>query len=115
MADLEEIKKQFEALQKTVADQAARLGEQAQVLDQARQDQREALSMAKTVIDQQAETPASLYIPRERKCSDFTGYPAEGEPCGEEWIASIKSCFKIESQKRIELSCSDSTSRVKQS
>ena len=51
--------------------------------------------MAKTVIEQQAKTPASLYIPRERKCSDFTGSPAQGEPCVEEWIASMKSSFKV--------------------
>ena len=95
MAEMEEIRKQFEALQQTVADQAARLGEQEAVLHQARQDQIEALSMAKTIVEQQAKTPASLYIPRERKFSDFTGYPVQGEPCVEEWIASIKSCFKI--------------------
>ena len=69
MAEIEEIRKQFADLQKTVTAQTARLGEQAVLLDQARQDQREALSMAKTVIEQQAKTQASLYIPRERKCS----------------------------------------------
>ncbi|XP_041958650.1 uncharacterized protein cuzd1.1 [Alosa sapidissima] len=51
--------------------------------------------MAKTVIEQQNKTPAALYIPRERKCSDFTGSPSQGEPCVEEWIVSMKSCFKI--------------------
>ena len=95
MAEKEEIRKQFADLQKTVTAQTARLGEQAALLDQARQDQREALSMAKTVIEQQAKIPASLYIPRERKCSDFTGCPTHGEPCVEEWIASMKSSFKI--------------------
>ena len=89
MAKIEEIRKQFADLKKTVTAQTARL------LDQARQDQREALSMAMTVIEQQAKIPASLYIPRERKCSDFTGSPAQGEPCIEEWIASMKSSFKV--------------------
>ena len=51
MAEKEEIRKQFADLQKTVTAQTARLGEQAALLDQARQDQREALSMAKTVIE----------------------------------------------------------------
>lgn len=92
---MEELRKQFEDLQAKVAEQTARLGEQAALLDQARQDQREALSMAKTVIDQQSKTQATLYIPRERKCPDFTGSSAQGETSVEEWITSMKSCFKI--------------------
>lgn len=95
MEDMEELRKQFEDLQAKVTEQTAKLGEQAALLDQARQDQREALSMAKAVIEQQTKTPSTLYIPREKKCSDFTGSPAQGEPCVEEWIASMKSCFKI--------------------
>lgn len=41
MAEMEELRKQFKDLQETVTAQTARLGEQAALLDQVRQDQRE--------------------------------------------------------------------------
>lgn len=66
MSEMEELKEQVEALQKKVADQTARLGQQAALLGQARQDQREVLSMAKAVIEQQAKAPAAcIYQERE--------------------------------------------------
>ncbi len=47
MAELEELKRQFEEMQR-------RFGEQSGMLEQARAEQREAFSLSKTVIEQQA-------------------------------------------------------------
>lgn len=48
MAELEELKKEFAEMQK-------RLAEQAGALDHARTEQREALSLARAVMEQQAK------------------------------------------------------------
>ncbi|KAK3548504.1 hypothetical protein QTP70_013350 [Hemibagrus guttatus] len=53
MAELEELRKEFAEMQR-------RLAEQAGALDQARTEQREALSLVKVVMEQQASTPAPL-------------------------------------------------------
>lgn len=47
MSELEDLKRSFDELQ-------GRLAEQAGALQQAREEQREALSLARAVIDQQA-------------------------------------------------------------
>lgn len=92
MAELEDLRKQFEEMQR-------RFDEQAGMLEQARADQREALSLARVVIDQQASaqkaTP-TVYIPRDRKIPEFSGCPSKpGELSVEEWINSIKSALKV--------------------
>ena len=46
MAEIEDIREQFADLQKTVTAQTARLGEQAALLDQARQDQKSILAIS---------------------------------------------------------------------
>ncbi|XP_052392086.1 uncharacterized protein LOC127939541 [Carassius gibelio] len=92
MAELDELKKQFEEMQR-------RFGEQTCMLEQARAEQREALSLAKTVIEQQAaaqRAPSTVYIPRDRKLPEFTGCRSKpGELSIEEWISSMKSAFKV--------------------
>lgn len=92
MAELEELRKQFEEMQR-------RLGEQAGLLEQARSEQREALSLAKAVIDQQAtaqRAPPTVYIPRDRKLPEFSGCQAKpGELSVDEWIISMKSALKV--------------------
>ncbi len=92
MAELEELKRQFEEMQR-------RFGEQSSILEQARAEQREALSLAKTVIEQQAaaqRAPSTVYIPRDRKLPEFSGCRSKpGELSIEEWISSIKSAFKV--------------------
>lgn len=102
MAELDDLKREFEKLQ-------CRLSEQANALQQSREEQREALSLAKAVIDLQAaasKTPATVYVPRDRKLSDFSGQIQTGEPCVEDWIASMRSAFKVSRvpvEDRIEL------------
>ena len=88
MTELEQLRKQFEEMQE-------RFNDQAQALMQARSEQREALALAKSVIDQQKEKPpaATVYIPRDRKISDFTGKP--GDVDVEEWISSMKSTLQV--------------------
>ncbi|KAL2086778.1 hypothetical protein ACEWY4_017837 [Coilia grayii] len=88
MAELEELRKQFEEIQ-------ARFNDQADALVQARTEQREALALAKAVIDQQINKPPSstVYIPRDRKCSDFSG--KQGEVKVEEWISLMKSALQV--------------------
>ncbi|RXN16347.1 Transposon Ty3-I Gag-Pol poly [Labeo rohita] len=91
MAELEELKKEFAEMQR-------RLAEQAGALDHARTEQREALSLARAVMEQQAAaraTPAAIYIPREHKLTDFTGTTKPGEGSVEEWIVSMKSAFRV--------------------
>ena len=68
MADLEKLREQFQQMKE-------RFDDQAEALLQARSEQREALALAKAVIDQQNEKPpaATVYIPRDRKISDFNG------------------------------------------
>lgn len=89
--DIEELQKQFQELQ-------GRLAEQSAALMQAREEQREALSLARVVIEKQASaerTPATVYIPRERKYPDFSGCPSQSELCVEEWVTSMQSYFKV--------------------
>lgn len=67
MAELEELKKQFEEMQRQFA-------EQSDMLVQARAEQRDALSLVKTVIEQQAaaqRAPSTVYIPRDRKLPEL--------------------------------------------
>lgn len=61
MTELEELKKEFAGMKR-------RLAEQAGALDHDRMEQREALSLARAVMEQQASTrapPATIYIPRD--------------------------------------------------
>lgn len=91
MAELEELKKEFAEMQR-------RLAEQAGALDHARTEQREALSLARAVMEQQVATratPATIYIPRDHKLTDFTGTTKPGEGSVEEWIVSMKSAFRV--------------------
>ncbi len=91
MAELEELKKEF-------ADMQRRLAEQAGALDHARMEQQEALSLARAVMEQQASTrapPATIYIPRDHKLTDFTGTTKPGEGGVEEWILSMRSAFRV--------------------
>ncbi len=68
-------------------------------LEQARTEQTEALSLAKTVIEHQAtaqSTPAAIYIPRNRKLPEFSGRSTNaGELSIEEWVASMKVSFQV--------------------
>ena len=88
MADLEKLRKRFEQMK-------ARFDDQAEALVQARSEQREALALAKAVIDHQKEKPpaATLYIPRYRKISDFNG--KQGDVDIEEWISSMQSALQV--------------------
>jgi len=89
---MEELKRQFDEMER-------RFGEQADMLAQARAEQREALSLARAVIDQQAvaqRVPSTVYIPRDRKLPDFSGCRSRpGESSVEDWINSMKSAFKV--------------------
>ncbi len=88
MAELEELKKEF-------ADMQRRLAEQAGALDLARTEQREAISLARAVMEQQASTrapPARIYILRDHK---LTGTTKPGEGGVEEWILSMRSAFRV--------------------
>ncbi|XP_076843062.1 uncharacterized protein LOC143487779 [Brachyhypopomus gauderio] len=92
MAELEQLKREFEEMQR-------RLAEQSGALQQAREEQREALSLAKAVIDQQAaaqRSPTAVYIPRDRKLPEFSGSLTKpGDMSIEEWVAAMKSAFKV--------------------
>ncbi|KAL1270790.1 hypothetical protein QQF64_029806 [Cirrhinus molitorella] len=92
MAELEELRKEMVEMQR-------RFAEQAGALEQARTEQREALSLARTVIEHQATTqltPAAIYIPRDRKLPEFSCRSANaGELSVEEWVASMKSAFQV--------------------
>ncbi|KAK3544154.1 hypothetical protein QTP86_003405, partial [Hemibagrus guttatus] len=71
----------------------------ASMLEQARVEQREALSLARAVIDQQEAAqgaPSILYISRDRKLPEFSGCRSKpGESTLEEWTNSMKSAFKV--------------------
>lgn len=88
MADLDRLKQQFEQMK-------ARFDDQTEALIQARSEQREALALATAVIGQQKEKPpaATVYIPRERKISDFNGKPSDVDV--EEWISSMQSALQV--------------------
>lgn len=98
------LKEQFEELQKKFAEQSIHMREQMVLLQEARSDQREALAMAKQVIEQ--KTPTTVFIQRDRKCPDFSGSQSQGEMFIEEWIAALESYFvvcKIPDQDKVEL------------
>lgn len=92
MAGIEELRTQFAELQR-------RLSDQAEALQQARTEQREALSLAKAVIDQQAaeaKKPPTIYVPRERKVTEFGGFPTRpGDITVEEWVKSVKAALRV--------------------
>lgn len=101
---------EMEQLKREMAEMQRRFAEQAGALDQARAEQREALSLAKVVIESQTSaqtTPATIYIPRDRKLPDFTGCMSKpGELSIEEWVASMKSAFqvmRVPTEDRVEL------------
>ncbi|XP_042624230.1 uncharacterized protein cuzd1.1 [Cyprinus carpio] len=103
MSELQELKREMAEMQR-------RFAEQAGALDQARAEQREALSLAKVVIESQASaqtTPAAIYIPRDRKLPDYTGSVSKpGDLSIEEWVASMKSAFqvmRVPTEDRVEL------------
>lgn len=96
MSDSEEmnqLRAQFEELQAKFHEQSSHMKEQTALLEQARKDQREAMVMAKVVLEQKNQP--TVYVQRDRKCTDFTGSKGSDEQCIEEWIASIKSYFKV--------------------
>lgn len=90
---------ELDELRREMAEMQQRFAEQAGALDQARAEQREALSLAKVVIESQATaqtTPAAIYIPRDRKLPEFSGCVSKpGELSIEEWVASMKSAFQV--------------------
>ncbi|XP_065435190.1 uncharacterized protein LOC135977995 [Chrysemys picta bellii] len=92
MAGIEELRTQFAKLQR-------RLSDQAEALQQARTEQREALSLAKAVIEQQtaeAKKPPTIYVPRERKVTEFGGFPTRpGDITVEEWVKSVKAALRV--------------------
>lgn len=49
--------------------------------------------MAKAVLEQKNQP--TVFIQRDRKCTDFTGSKRSDEQSIEEWIASMKSYFKV--------------------
>ncbi|KAI5609495.1 hypothetical protein C0J50_9467, partial [Silurus asotus] len=82
-----------------MAEMQRRFAEQSGALEQARAEQREALSLAKVVIESQASaqtSPAAIYIPRDRKLPEFSGCGSKpGELSIEEWVSSMKSAFQV--------------------
>ncbi|KAJ8005431.1 hypothetical protein DPEC_G00146580 [Dallia pectoralis] len=101
---------EFEELKREMAEMQRRFSEQAGALDQARTEQREALSLARAVIEHQtaAQTPpATIYIPRDRKLPEFSGRSTNtGELSVEEWVASMRSAFqvmRVPAEDRVEL------------
>ncbi|XP_051549719.1 uncharacterized protein LOC127438277 [Myxocyprinus asiaticus] len=87
-----------------------RFAEQAGALEQARTEQSEGPSLARTVIECQAtahSTPSAIYIPRDRKLPEFSGRSDKaGELSIEEWVASMKSAFqmmKVPAEDHVEL------------
>ena len=95
MTEMEDLKKQLDELQAKFEKQSDRLRDYAGLLDQARVDQREALAMAKTVIEQKSTTPTTVFIQRDRRCPDFSGVTSPGEVSVAEWIASMKAYFQV--------------------
>uniref|UniRef100_A0A3B1JKD5 Gypsy retrotransposon integrase-like protein 1 n=1 Tax=Astyanax mexicanus TaxID=7994 RepID=A0A3B1JKD5_ASTMX len=103
MSELDELRREFAEMQQ-------KLMEQSGALQQARTEQREALSLAKAVIEQQVaaqKSPPAMYIPRDRKLPEFSGCATKsGDLTIEEWIAAMKSAFKVmkvPDEDRIEL------------
>lgn len=103
MAELEDLRKEMAEMQR-------RFAEQSGALEQARAEQREALSLAKVVIENQASaqtSPAAIYIPRDRKLPEFSGCGSKpGELSIEEWVTSMKSAFqvmRVPTEDRVEL------------
>lgn len=90
---MEELRKSFEELQAKFAEQSAHMREQTILLEEARRDQREALAMAKVVLEQKNQ--ATVIIQRDRKCSDFSGSKTNEEQSIDEWVASMRSYFKV--------------------
>ncbi|GAA6102663.1 uncharacterized protein LOC107716059 [Tachysurus ichikawai] len=103
MAELEDLKREMAEMQR-------RFAEQAGALEQGRAEQREALSLAKVVIESQASaqtSPSTIYIPRDRKLPEFSGCGSKpGELSIEEWVSSMKSAFqvmRVPAEDRVEL------------
>lgn len=92
MSELDELKKEFAEMQR-------RLAEQSGALQQARTEQREALSLARVVVEQQVaaqKSPPAVYIPRDRKLPEFSGCSTKpGDLTVEEWVTAMKSAFKV--------------------
>ncbi|KAI4874103.1 hypothetical protein NFI96_002857 [Prochilodus magdalenae] len=103
MSELDELRKEFAEMQQ-------RLVEQSGALQQARTEQKETLSWAKAVFEQQVtaqETPPAVYIPRDHKLPEFSGCSTKsGDITIEEWVSAMKSAFKVlkvPDEDRIEL------------
>ncbi|KAJ8016013.1 hypothetical protein DPEC_G00002710 [Dallia pectoralis] len=101
---------EFEELKREMAEMQRRFSEHAGALDQARTEQREALSLARAVIEHQsaAQTPpATISIPRDRKLPEFSGPSTNtGELSVGEWVASMRSAFqvmRVPAEDRVEL------------
>ncbi|KAJ8366416.1 hypothetical protein AAFF_G00355700 [Aldrovandia affinis] len=92
---MEDLQKQFSELQAKFVEQSERLRDYTGLLEQAREDQRQALAMAKVVIEQKATAPATVFIQRDRRCPDFSGSTSPGEVSVAEWIASMKAYFQV--------------------
>lgn len=90
---------QLEALKAKFHDQAIRMEQQEALLEQARLEQRETLALARAVMERVPSEPrggpTTVYVQRDRKCSDFSGGKEKGEPSVEEWITSMKSHFRV--------------------
>lgn len=91
--EMDELRKKFEELQAKFAEQSSHMSKQTALLEQARSDQREAMAMAKVALEQKNQP--TVYIQRDRKCSDFSGSKNNDEQSIEEWVAAMKSYFKV--------------------
>lgn len=81
---MDELRQEFEALKSKFSEQEGRMAEQSALLEQARSDQREALTLARRVLERSAETeraPATVYVQRDRKYTDFSGGQEKGDVC----------------------------------
>lgn len=90
MAEIDQLKIDLVELQR-------QLREQAGALQKSRDEQSEALALARLVLEQQSEAskaPAAVFIPRECKLLEFSGSSKKpSEVSIEEWVASMKSAF----------------------
>lgn len=75
---MEDLRTQLAEMHQRFEAQEERYHEQSSALHQARAEQREAMSLAKAMIEHQTvikrQSPA-VYIPRDRKIQDFCGFP----------------------------------------
>lgn len=103
---LADVTTQLEALRIKCRDQAVKMDQQAACIDQqaalleqTRREQCETLALTRALLERvpssPTEAPATVYVQRDRKCTDFSGGKEKGELCVEEWITSMKSHFRM--------------------